>query len=439
MPNTKKRLSSRGVVLIAWGLCAPCVLWTVPAAAQKPKTTPAITAHDVMERESILASDSLEGRRTGAPGAYKAARYISSEFERIGLQPSTGATGSAAYLQSFDFSEHALDTSKHEHTHAMNVVGFIPGSDPVLKDQVVIVGAHYDHLGYGGSSAMDSVHTIHYGADDNASGDAGLLEIAEHLSESKIHAKRSIVFIAFSGEEEGLFGSGYYTSHPTVPLDRVQAMLNMDMIGRMQDSTLIVEGVGTSPIFRDLIDSMNFQKDLHLRYFQTGTGPSDHSKFYAKNVPVLFFFTGFHPDYHKATDTKEKINAPGEVKTVKYVESILLNLANRPDRIAFTRPPGDTEQKATSFSVYVGGVPDYGYDGDGLKISDIREKSPADIAGLLKDDVVVAVADMPIKTIYDYTNALAKYKPGEAAKFRVMRNGKEVIVPLVFGSRPSHH
>ncbi len=414
-----------------------------PLFAQPVKTTPAITAHDVMERESILASDSLEGRRTGAPGAEKAARYIASEFKRIGLTAYNPVIADLpyhpSYYQPFDFSEHALDSTKHGRTNGMNVVGFLKGSDPALDSQYVVLGAHYDHLGYGGPFALDSVHAIHYGADDNASGVCALLEIAENLANEKVRPKRSIVFISFSGEEEGLFGSDYFTNNPMAPLANVQAMINMDMVGRMQDSTLIVQGLGTSPSFRSMIDSLNTPAQFHLRYFQTGTGPSDHAKFYDKNLPVLFFFTGFHEDYHKATDTKEKINSVGEARIAKYVESVLLDLAGRPDKIAFTRPVGDTEQKAASFGVYVGGVPDYGYDGDGIRISEIREHSPAQDAGLLKDDIIVKFDEMNIKTIYDYTNALAKHHPGDKVQMTVQRAGKNIIVPVVLGKHAAMH
>jgi len=295
----------------------------VPGIAQRIKTSPAITAADVRERLNILASDSLEGRRTGSPGAEKAARYIAGEFHRLDLpikMPSVGAGHELdCYEFPFEFSEHALDSSKHGTTHGINVIGCLYGKE--RPESYVVIGAHYDHLGYGGPFALDSSHAIHYGADDNASGVAGLLEIAEHLKKSNVKNKRSIVFIAFSGEEEGLFGSAAITDSPIKveisDLKKIQAMLNMDMIGRMTDSTLIVQGLGTSPVFRGLVDSLNQSAHLHLKYFQTGTGPSDHAKFYAKDVPVLFFFTGFHEDYHKATDTKEKINAEGEVKVAK--------------------------------------------------------------------------------------------------------------------------
>jgi aminopeptidase YwaD len=431
-----------------WGIVLTLTIVT-PTLAQTVKTSPAITAADIRERMNIIASDSLMGRRTGSEGAYKAARYISSEFARVGLRAADGSTKPVSFQQFFDFSEHALDTSRHEQTHAMNVVGFILGSDPNLRQEYVVIGAHYDHLGMGGAFALDSVHKIHYGADDNGSGTTGLLEIAEHLGKTHTKPKRSIVFVSFSGEEEGLFGSDHFVNQPLFPLEKVQAMINMDMIGRMNDSnTLIVQGIGTSPVFRSLVDSLNVPEEyghhltiapLHLKYFQTGTGPSDHANFYKKNIPVLFFFTGFHEDYHKATDTKEKINAEGEARVAKYAERLLLSLANRPDKIAFTRPVGDTEQKAASFGVYVGGVPDYGYDGDGVAISEIREHSPAEAAGLKKDDVIIGFDDMTIKTIYDYTNALAKHKPDDVVQFKIKRASKEVTIPVKLGRRSSAH
>ena len=417
-----------------------CVLLalSVPTWAQKVdkpvvKTVWSINGIDIGERLSILASDSLAGRRTGDTGATKAAHYIASEFARLELSP---IDSSHTFMQPFDFSEHAMDSTKHGLTHGMNIVGYIRGEDPALADQTVIIGAHYDHLGYGGPFALDKVHAIHYGADDNASGVVGLLEIAEHLSKERFTLKRSVLFIAFSGEEEGLFGSAYFTEHPLVSLKNVQAMVNMDMIGRLNDSnTLIVQGIGTSPTWKDLVTSLPESKPLHLKYFQTGTGPSDHAKFYAKDVPVLFLFTGFHDDYHKATDTRDKINLAGEEKVAVFAEAVVKSLANRPDKIAFTRPVGDTEQKAASFGVYVGGVPDYGYDGDGLRISEIRENSPAQLAKLQKGDIVIQFDEMTIKNIYDYTNALAKHHPGDLVKFKVKRGDGVVEVPVVLGKR----
>lgn len=401
------------------------------------KTTWQITPADVAERIAVLASDSLEGRRTGTYGALKAARYIKSEFERMHL---TSVTTDVPYLQFFTFSEHAIDTTKRDKTQAMNVVALVPGSDPTLKNEYVVVGAHYDHLGWGDRHfALDTVHAIHYGADDNASGVAGLLEMAEYLSHEHQSLKRSILFIAFSGEEEGLFGSDYFVEHPLVPLANVVAMLNMDMIGRMEDSTLIVEGTGTSPAWKDILPSLPEASTFHLKMNKSGRGPSDHEKFYFKNLPVLFFFTGFHPDYHKATDTKEKINSVGEARIVKLAEGAVLNLANRTDRIAFTLVASDTGQKSTSFRVYVGGVPDYGYDGEGLRISDVTAGSPAQTAGFQKGDVIIEFGGQPIHNIYDYTDALSKHKPGEEVIAVILRKEVKMSLKVVLGTRSADH
>jgi aminopeptidase YwaD len=401
---------------------------------QTAKTVPAITAHDIYERLSILASDSLEGRRSGTPGADKAANYISSEFRRLKLTSLTDKS----YLQQFSFSERAIDTTRTGRTSAENVLAMIPGTDPKLKDEVIVVGAHYDHLGWGDKHfALDSVTAIHYGADDNASGSAGVLELAEALASTKL--KRSVLFMSFSGEEEGLFGSDYFVEHPLVPLKNIVAMINMDMIGRLQDSTLIVQGIGTSPSWKDIVTNKPEAKPLRLKLTQTGRGPSDHSKFNSKDIPVLFFFTGFHPDYHKATDTKEKINTAGEAQVLELAKSIVLDLANRSDRPAFSRVAEDTSEKQTSFHVYVGGVPDYGYDGDGVRISEVTDHSPAQAAGLQKDDVIINFGGQVIHNIYDYTDALSKHVPGDVVITGIIRKEVKMTVNVTLGSRGANH
>jgi hypothetical protein len=401
------------------------------------KTVWAITGGDLTERLRILASDSLQGRRTGEPGAARAASYIAKEFTRINLSPLDSA---GTFYQNFEFSERALDTSRHAKTKGANIVGILRSDDPVLSKEYVVVGAHYDHLGWGDRHfALDSVHAIHYGADDNASGVAGLLELAEHLSRERYQLKRSVIFIAFSGEEEGLFGSDFFTSHPLVPLQNVQAMINMDMIGRMSDSALIIQGIGSSPAWKDLIRPLPSAQGLTLKLTATGRGPSDHSKFYSQNIPVLFFFTGYHKDYHRATDTWDKINYTGEAKVVKLVEEVVSSIANQSDRLAFTRVPGDTERTATAFRVYVGGVPDYGYDGEGVRISETTEGSPAERAGLKKGDVLVEFDGMKIHNIYDYTDALGKHKPDDLVRIVVQRKGAGVTLPLTLGRRPASH
>jgi aminopeptidase YwaD len=400
-----------------------------------PQTTSAITESDLRLRMNILASDSLAGRRTGEPGAEKAARYIASEFKRIGLVPMSPGK---SYFQYYDFSEKAFDSTKKEKTKAMNVIGYLPGNDKKLKDELVIIGAHYDHLGMGGKNALDTVKAIHYGADDNASGTTGVLELAEYYSKHRNTLKRSLLFISFSGEEEGLFGSINYTKNPLISLEKTQAMINMDMIGRLKDSILIIEGMGSSPYWKTLMDSLKHDNFV-MRYKPDGVGPSDHSSFYRKNIPVLFYFTGLHKDYHKATDTKDKINYVGEVEVLDLVRRSIDAIQSKPDRIAFTIVPEDTTKKVGTFRVYVGGVPDYGYDGEGLKISDITPGSPADKAGLKAEDIVIKFANIEIKNIYDYTGALGKFKPDDIVDFRVKRGKDTLTIAVKLGKRGDAH
>jgi hypothetical protein len=383
----------------------------------------------------ILASDSLAGRRTGELGCEKAARYIATEFKRIGLAP---LDSEKSYFQYYDFSEHTFDSTKTERTKAVNVIGYLLGNDQNLRDEVVIIGAHYDHLGMGGMNALDSVKAIHYGADDNASGTIGVLELAEYYVKHRSSLRRSLLFITFSGEEEGLFGSIHYTKNPYIPIEKTQAMINMDMIGRLKDSILIVEGFGSSPYWKPLMDSLKHENFV-MRYKPDGVGPSDHSSFYRKNIPVLFYFTGLHKDYHKATDTKDKINYEGEVEVLDLVRRSIDAIQSKPDRIAFSLVPEDTTKKVGTFKVYVGGVPDYGYDGEGLKISDITPGSPAAKAGLKAEDIVIKFADIEIKNIYDYTGALGKFKPDDVVDFKV-RRGKEILtIAVTLGKRSGAH
>jgi hypothetical protein len=325
-------------------------------------------------------------------------------------------------------------------TKTDNIIGLLPAGDPKEGSEVVVIGAHYDHLGKGGPESLSPKEEgeIHHGADDNASGTAGLLELAEAFAAQKNFLKRTLCFIAFSGEEEGTLGSSYFTKNPTIPFDKIAAMVNMDMIGRMKDSTIIVQGAGTSPIWKELVGEANGGIGLKVKFTDDGYGPSDHSPFYAKEKPVLFFFSGTHADYHKPSDTWDKINADGE--------KLVLQLAYRTvDRIqgldappAYVRTKGDSTRMgggSGELRAYLGTIPDYSEELVGVKLSGVREGSPAEKAGIKGGDVIVRFGPKEIRNIYDYTYALGAHKPGETVAIGLMRDGKPLTVSVLLERR----
>jgi len=309
-----------------------------------------------------------------------------------------------------------------------NVAGYLEGNDPQLKNEYIIIGAHYDHLGMGENNSLYSGEElqIHNGADDNASGTAGVLELAEKFSAHKNELKRTIVFATFSGEEEGLLGSAYFVTNLPVSTEDVSMMINMDMIGRLNDNkSLIVYGTGTSSNFKDLLNEFN-DYDFDLTFNDEGYGPSDHSSFYSKKIPVLFFFTGTHEDYHKPSDDTEKINFAGEEEVLKYIYEVALDLDNsntRPDYIAVNRK--DTV-KISGVKVKVGTIPDFAGNVDGYKISGVSEGSPAQIAGLVGGDIIIEFGGKKISNIYDFTYALGDYVPGDLVNVVVKRGEEEI-------------
>lgn len=295
-----------------------------------------------------------------------------------------------------------------------------------------------DHLGMGGKGSLspDTV-AVHHGADDNASGTAGLLEVAQYLASQKSHLRRSVLFASFSGEELGLLGSDYYVKHPEYPLDHTDAMLNMDMIGRLTDSQLVVEGMGTSPQWQELVSKHN-SDSLHLKFKPDGFGPSDHSSFYAKDIPVMFFFTNLHADYHRPSDTWDKINYTGEQKVASLVSRIALDVANQDTKPAFTKaaassmaPAGDRQGVRVSLGV----VPDYAEDVVGMKISGTRPGSAAEKAGLKGGDIIISFGGKSIKNIYDFTYLLSDYKPGDEVAIVVKRGSEEVTLKATLEAR----
>jgi hypothetical protein len=320
---------------------------------------------------------------------------------------------------------------------SMNVVGVIPGNDPVLKNEYIVIGAHFDHLGMGGSGSLapDTV-AVHHGADDNASGTAGLLEAAEYLSWTRDSLRRSILLAGFSGEEAGLLGSAYYVNHPTVPLASMRAMINMDMVGKLRDGKLVVEGIGTSPGFDSLLNALNIDSTFDLTLKPDGYGPSDHASFYGKDIPVLFFFTNMHNDYHKPSDTWEKLNYEGEAKIVGLVTRIARELDRQDQPPAFTRvasqaPQGDRRPMRVTMGV----VPDYADDGGGLKVNGVRPDGPAEKAGIQAGDVIVKFGDKTVSSIYDYTYILQEHAPGDVVNVEVKRGDKVLTMTVTLTGR----
>ncbi|MGB0891123.1 MAG: M28 family peptidase [Flavobacteriaceae bacterium] len=381
----------------------------------------------IKEDVAFLASDDLEGRQTGTEGEKKAASYISKRFKDLGLQPK----GTDKYLQAFTFKP---KTNPHEEVKfdvngdgtitGNNIVGFL---DNKAKN-TVIIGAHYDHLGFGGDGSLyrDSIKKIHNGADDNASGVAVLLNLASKLKEK--NTKNNYLFIAFSGEEMGLLGSNYFVKNPTIDTKAVSYMINMDMVGRLKkDSTLAVYGTGTSPIFKQTLKSHN--NNFKLIQKESGVGPSDHTSFYLADIPVLHFFTGQHEDYHKPGDDSEKLNYKGMETISNYIFNIISDL-NDNGKLAFRKTKNESSQ--VRFKVGLGVVPDYMFDGKGMRIDGISEDKPAQKAGLLKGDIVLKLGDSTVTDMMSYMRALSAFKKGDNTKVIVDRKGQKVETNITF-------
>lgn len=365
-----------------------------------------------------------------------------------------------------------------------NVVGILDGSDPSLKSEVIVIGAHYDHLGHGGEGSLAPREgEIHYGADDNASGTAGMLELARLFSSQKLRPRRTIVFMAFSGEEEGLLGSNYYVNHPIMPLANTVTMINMDMIGRMKDNKLIVGGVGTAPVWRQALAAANapermrvavapaspaemprpvstvgrevpgrevpivtgsngipvvtlsFEKPFELTLNEDGFGPSDHSSFYAKQIPVLFFWTGTHEDYHKPSDTADKINYVDEARILGLVRRIVYEIDTSEKRPVYTVAKSESTGRTGGFRVYLGTIPNYADSNDGLLLDGVRDDSPAAKAGIKAGDKIVKLAGRDVKNVYDYTYALGEMKAGQEYEVELMRGGERIKLVITPAAR----
>lgn len=321
-----------------------------------------------------------------------------------------------------------------EEGESSNVIGLLEGSDPILKNEFIVIGAHYDHIGLGerdSRAKKDSTEgSIHNGADDNASGVAGLIELSEFFSCEKESLKRSLVFIAFSAEELGLIGASYYVDSPKVPLDKTVAMINMDMIGRLDKDKLTVFGVGSSPEWKDLINNLSSDFNFEISLNNSGFAPSDQSVFFAKKIPVLHFFTGLHADYHTPSDDWEKINPAGERKVLELISELVVKLDSSQEKIAFSDVL-EPKKGSSKFKVYLGTIPDYSNQVEGVKLMGVKGGSPADKAGILGDDTIVQFNGLEIKNIYDYVYALGKSKPGIPTSLVVLRNFKPLSLIIV--------
>lgn len=384
-----------------------------------------IDKNNIARHIRILASDSLEGRGTGTAGEKLAAAYIQAQFKKQGILPHGD---NKLYAQSFQFKAGVHGEGK-EGT-AYNVVGYIDNK----AANTIIIGAHYDHLGLGKQgSSLDAnpVNKIHNGADDNASGTSGVIELARYFQNNKKKEKYNFLFICFSGEELGLYGSKYFTEQPTIDLTKVDYMVNMDMIGRLNAGReLSISGTGTSAAFETLLKNLAKDK-FNVKLDSSGTGPSDHTSFYLKNIPVLHFFTGSHNDYHKPGDDVDKINYEGEVDVLNLIIKMIEELDSQP-KLAFLQTKSNAMSTARSFKVTMGVMPSYTATVEGLQVDGVTDGRPAQKAGILTGDIIVEIGDRKVKDIEQYMEALGVFEKGQTVPVKVIRDKKEVTVSLTF-------
>lgn len=329
---------------------------------------------------------------------------------------------------------------KRETARTNNVLAFLPGK--AGASETVVVGAHYDHLGMGGEHSLSpNEKAIHHGADDNASGTAALLEIARTLAPEKGKLARNVLFAAWGAEEIGLLGSAHFVKNPPLPMESVAVNLNLDMVGRLKEGKLDVSGVGTSPSFRELVEKANAGgADLKLKLSEGamgGFGGSDHLSFYQKGIPVMFFFTGLHADYHKPSDTADKVNMEGVERVAELAAAVTKALASSSEKLPFTKPK-EPERKmgATSGTrAWFGSIPEYGDSTDGVHISGASAGSPAEKAGLKAGDIIVRFGEVGIANIYDLTSALGKYKPGDTIEVEIQRGKEKLVLSVTLASR----
>jgi len=387
--------------------------------------------NQIKEDVTFLADDKLEGRATGTEGEKLAANYLEKRFKGLGLE----AKGTKGYFQNFTFKpKKANDPHGKANFDVKSADSTITGTNVLAyinnnAEETIVIGAHYDHLGYGieGTLHRGKKNQIHNGADDNASGVAVMLNLASKLKNT--NTANNYLFLAFSGEEMGLLGSNYFIKNPTIDSKKINYMLNMDMVGRLKvDSTLAVYGVGTSPVFKQIIELHN--KKFKLIEKESGVGPSDHTSFYLADIPVLHFFTGQHKDYHKPGDDSDKLNYQGMETISNYIFDIITDLDDNGE-LEFKKTKNESDE-TPRFKVTLGVVPDYMYDGKGMRIDGVSEEKPAQKAGLQKGDIVIKLGDSTITDMMSYMRALSAFEKGSKTKVVVKREGKDVEADVTF-------
>jgi hypothetical protein len=421
-------------------LLAPAFLFAVASCTPAPRALPTAAHADstVIRRDiEFLASDRLEGRLAGTPGNDSAAAYLARRYRSLGLTELA-----PGYLQPFDaLSAQDAHMGRTQPRPTQNVVALLRGRDPALRDEYIVIGAHFDHLGRSPMFAMDpeAGDAIRNGADDNASGTAAVLDLARLLKANP--PRRSVIFVNFSAEELGVLGSSWFVNHPPVPIERMVAMLNFDMVGRLRNDKLIVYGTSTATELKGIVDSANAVAGsvmFRISGGGDGYGPSDQSSFYAKDIPVLHFFTDLHEDYHRATDDADKINAGGEARVVELALRVARVIADRPARLTFVHiaAPVRTAVSEEGKQTYLGTVPDMGAsETKGLLLTGVRAGSPADLGGLKAGDVIVELGGAAVKDLYSYSDALYAHKPGDVVKIVVLRGGERLELSVTLGRR----
>lgn len=373
---------------------------------------------------SYLASDELEGRLTGSESLKKAAKFLSKELKSYGLKTET---------QTFEYNyrNNPHDSnSTSEKIKGENVVAYLNNN----ANKTIIIGAHFDHLGKNernNSTLMNSKGQIHNGADDNASGTAAVLELARMFSQNKAKENVNYVFVLFSGEEDGLMGSKAFAETVKDKYPNVIAMINLDMVGRLNKmKELTVGGVGTSPVFRELVEKYK-PAGFNITIDESGVGPSDHTSFYLKDIPVLFLFTGTHEDYHKPSDDEEKINYYG----LRFIVDYVFNLANAISNVTevpFTQTKLDAVKEVPKYKVTLGIMPNYSDDGNGLKVDGVIQNRPADHAGIQTGDIIIKIGDCEIKEVYSYMECLANFSAGDKTTVTFIHDGETKTASIEF-------